>query len=256
MDGKTFQNLRVSSPAPVTMLWPHGLIDRYSTRYEWPVSVWTFCIVGYFQRHIWFSEYPCVLTISCVVFENIKLQTCEPVSIACRGWSVWVFQKRIWRSAVPPPVASKPFWWGDQPMALTAAVCSRNFTRGCAEWRFQIISLLSLPPDASCWLSKLHFRPQTSCLWPSSVQNIWFGSRKSRIWMLRSRLPVATIVPFQAIELTRLSWPFKVLTSLQVWVSQIFVNPECVPTARWPPRWLQFTEVIASLSGTSHSFFT
>ena len=27
-EGKTFQNLSVSSPAPVTMVWPHGLIER------------------------------------------------------------------------------------------------------------------------------------------------------------------------------------------------------------------------------------
>jgi len=26
--GKTFQNLKVSSPAPVTMFWPQGDIDR------------------------------------------------------------------------------------------------------------------------------------------------------------------------------------------------------------------------------------
>ena len=29
--GNRFQNLRVSSPAPVTILEPQGLIDRYST---------------------------------------------------------------------------------------------------------------------------------------------------------------------------------------------------------------------------------
>ena len=50
--GKTFQNLRVSSPAPVTMFEPHGLMPRYRTRYEWPVSVVTFYIDGYFQTMI------------------------------------------------------------------------------------------------------------------------------------------------------------------------------------------------------------
>jgi hypothetical protein len=29
--GKTFQNLRVSSPAPVTIVFPHGLIAKYKT---------------------------------------------------------------------------------------------------------------------------------------------------------------------------------------------------------------------------------
>jgi len=33
-EGNTFQKRSVSSPAPVTMFWPHGLIDRYSTRHE------------------------------------------------------------------------------------------------------------------------------------------------------------------------------------------------------------------------------
>lgn len=32
MLGKMFQNRRVSSPAPVTMFDPSGLIERYSTR--------------------------------------------------------------------------------------------------------------------------------------------------------------------------------------------------------------------------------
>ena len=150
IDGNTFQKRSVSSPAPVTMFCPQGLIDRYSTRHECPVKVYIFCMLGYFHRMIWFKEYPWVMTISCVVFENIRLQTYDPVSTAWSGWSVWVFQKRMWRSAVPPPVAKRPFWWGDQPIAFTAAVCSWNFTTGLLECKFQIINLLSLPPDASC----------------------------------------------------------------------------------------------------------
>ena len=39
IDGNIFQKRRVSSPAPVTMFWPHGLIDRYKTRHECPVNV-------------------------------------------------------------------------------------------------------------------------------------------------------------------------------------------------------------------------
>jgi hypothetical protein len=75
MLGNMFQNLRVSSPAPVTIFWPHGLIERYKTLYEWPVKVATFYIDGYFQTIIWFKEYPWVETISLDVFENIRLQT-------------------------------------------------------------------------------------------------------------------------------------------------------------------------------------
>lgn len=143
-----------------------------------------------------------MLTISCVVLENMRLQTWEPVSTACRGCKVCVFQNLIWRSAVPPPVARRPFWCGDQPMAFTAAVCSWNFTTGLFECRFQIISLLSLPPEASCWSSKLHLSPQTSYLCPISLLKCCPGARKSRCKMLRSRLPVLTTDLFQAIELT------------------------------------------------------
>ena len=32
MLGNTFQKRKVSSPAPVTILYPHGLMERYSTR--------------------------------------------------------------------------------------------------------------------------------------------------------------------------------------------------------------------------------
>ena len=51
-EGNTFQNLKVSSPAPVTMLCPSGDIDRYRTLYVCPVNVATFCIEGYFQTII------------------------------------------------------------------------------------------------------------------------------------------------------------------------------------------------------------
>ena len=58
----TFQNLRVSSPAPVTMASPSGDMARYSTRYEWPVNLAIWTSDGYFHTKIWFCEYPCVLT--------------------------------------------------------------------------------------------------------------------------------------------------------------------------------------------------
>jgi hypothetical protein len=47
--GKMFQNLRVSSPAPVTIEAPSGLIARYKTLNVWPVSVAIFSMEGYFQ---------------------------------------------------------------------------------------------------------------------------------------------------------------------------------------------------------------
>jgi len=52
------------------------------------------------------------------------------VSILFNWWPLVVFQKRIHRSAVPPPDARRPVWWGDQAMALTAAVCSVSLKAG------------------------------------------------------------------------------------------------------------------------------
>ena len=63
-----------------------------------------------------------------------RLQTCEPVSTQLSGDAVCVFQKRMHRSAVPPPEASSPFWCGDHEMALTAAVCSLKRSKGEVEW--------------------------------------------------------------------------------------------------------------------------
>lgn len=45
------------------------------------------------------------------------------------GVDVRVFQNRMHRSAVPPPLLSRPCWWGDQAIAFTAAVCSLNLMR-------------------------------------------------------------------------------------------------------------------------------
>jgi len=50
--GNTFQNLSVSSPAPVTRVYPSGLHDRYNTLNVWPVKVASFFIVGYFHTII------------------------------------------------------------------------------------------------------------------------------------------------------------------------------------------------------------
>lgn len=49
-------------------------------------------------------------TSSLVCLDQARLQTCEPVSIHCSGCAVSVFQKRMQRSAVPPPEASSPCW--------------------------------------------------------------------------------------------------------------------------------------------------
>ena len=47
--GNTFQNLKVSSPAPVTKVCPQGDTDKYKTLKVWPVSRASFFMEGYFQ---------------------------------------------------------------------------------------------------------------------------------------------------------------------------------------------------------------
>ena len=53
--GNTFQKRNVSSPAPVTMDWPSGLIARYKTRKVCPVMVANLVMDGYFHTMIWFK---------------------------------------------------------------------------------------------------------------------------------------------------------------------------------------------------------
>ena len=57
---------------------------------------------------IWFCEYPWVLTSSVEDCDHARLHTWDPVSVLCRHCPVSTFQNLMVRSAVPPPVASKP----------------------------------------------------------------------------------------------------------------------------------------------------
>lgn len=82
---------------------------------------------GHFHRIIWFCEYPCVDTNSETVLENMRLHTCDPVSMDDDSVPVLQFQNLMHLSAVPPPDASNPCWCGDHASALTAAVCWLNF---------------------------------------------------------------------------------------------------------------------------------
>jgi hypothetical protein len=50
--GNTFQNLSVSSPAPVTIVCPEGFIAKNNTLLVCPVKVVTFSKLGYFQTII------------------------------------------------------------------------------------------------------------------------------------------------------------------------------------------------------------
>lgn len=77
-----------------------------------------------------------------------------------RGDAVAVFQNLMHLSAVPPPEAIKPCWWGDQASALTAAWWSEKRIIGELLFRPHMKSWLSLPPEASSRSSGDHFRPQ------------------------------------------------------------------------------------------------
>ena len=134
IEGKTFQNRSVSSPAPVTIVYPSGLTARYSTRKVCPVKDTIFFMLGYFHSTTWFWLYPCVLTSSFTFFENSKLHTCEPVSVQATCSIVSVFQNRMHRSAVPPPLARSPCWCGDHAIAFTAATWLEN--RPTGDWLF------------------------------------------------------------------------------------------------------------------------
>ena len=133
-----------------------------------------------------------------------------------------MFQKRIHLSAVPPPEASKPFWWGLQPIAFTAAWCSENLAKGCSPlWRLHINSLLSLPPDANYCSSNDHFNPHTPCLCPTSFYTCYTLALRSLYNIFLSRDPVLIMDPFQATDPTLLKCPVNVLTILQWLVSHI-----------------------------------
>lgn len=84
-----------------------------------------------------------------------------PVSTHCSVAPVAVFQNRMHRSAVPPPLASRPCWCGDHAMAFTAAACSQKRSDGAVLCPFHTSKRLSLPPLASSRSSGLHFSPHT-----------------------------------------------------------------------------------------------
>lgn len=159
-------------------------------------------------------------------------------------------------SAVPPPVAKRPFWFGFHAIAFTAAWCSLNFAWALSECWFQIISLLSFPPLASCWPSKDHLRPHTSYLCPACLWVMLLLALRSLLKIILSLEPVLIVDPFHETALTLDKCPPKVLTILQWFVSQIWVSPWLVPIARCYPLLLHPILVIWSSPGSSVSFLT
>ncbi len=254
--GKMFQNLNVSSPAPVTIVLPSGLIAKYNTLYVCPVSVAIFYIFGYFHTFISFREYPCVLTSSFSVLLKIKLQTWEPTSTALIVVPLSVFLNRIVRSAVPPPEARRPCWWGDQAMALTAAVWSEYLRIGSFECEFHTRSLLSLPPEQSCCSSGDHFSPHISCLCPTSFDMNGWLIRRSLCKIVLSLDPVLRMVEFHAMAPTLFECPGSILTLFILLTSQICTYPLFVPRAKLGPLSDHPTDVQLSVVPRSHSLVT
>lgn len=168
----------------------------------WPVKVSIFYIFGIDHMFISFNEYPWVLTNSLTFLPNIKLQTWDPTFIHLVSYPFIEFQNLMVLSAVPPPETNNPCWWGDHARALTAAVCFIKLKVGEFECNDQILSLLSLPPEANCCWSKDHFKPQTYCLWPTILLIVSLVLRSlTRIFL--SREPLARMFKlFQAREPT------------------------------------------------------
>lgn len=119
------------------------------------------------------------------------------------------------QSAVPPPLARSPCWCGDQAMAFTAAMWLLNLAWGDEElWIDQTRSLLSLPPDASYYSSKLHLRPHTSYLCPTNLASKLCLLLRSQCKILLSLDPELKHLLFQATVPMRPSCPGIERTSL------------------------------------------
>jgi hypothetical protein len=159
----------------------------------------------------------------------------------------------------PPPLANNPCWWGDQAMALTAAVWSEKRWTGWVGLRLSTTCIwLSFPPLAKkAGSSNDQRRPHTSCRWAVSRSTNGELHRTSRRKINRSRLPLASMGPVHAKIPTRAEWPAIVRTLFTLMVSHSCVSPLMVPTAKCTPLWAQATEVTkSSVDAKSHNLVT
>ena len=122
--------------------------------------------------------------------------TCDLVSTLLTHEPVLQFQKRMWRSAVPPPLASRLGCQGHHARALTAAWCWEKVNSGwVSEYdspacSCHTCSRLSLPPDARSRPSGDHRRPHTSCEWPCTLATRCSACRTSWWWISPLREPL------------------------------------------------------------------
>jgi hypothetical protein len=116
---------------------------------------------------------------------------------------------------------------------------------GIVECVFQIISLLSLPPEANDWPSNDHFNPHTYCVCPWYIETISLELiLVSWIFIVRSLDPLASKFPDQDNELTLALCPNISLTLAFRYKSQIYVTPWLFPIEIWDPCWFQAMLVI------------
>lgn len=149
------------------------------------------------------------------------------------------------RSADPPPEAKTPWLWGLHANPLTAAQCWLNLLIGAVDRVFQIMSLLSLPPDAREYPSNDHFKPQTYCVWPCIIETISLELiLVSWILMVLSLDPLARRLPCHESELTLALCPNMSWTLAFLYKSHISVTPWLLPIEICEPGWFQAILVI------------
>lgn len=182
----TFQNLKVSSPAALAIVFPSGLKERCSTRSVWPLSSANLRIVGYFQTTIWFCNYEvqvyigylresvwthqlfvmfgpldCAYLWLCVNAIDATARACIPEaeSSICSSSSACLFQVSMhWVLSFTRRFDCH----GHQAKAFTAAVWCEKLNFGVSRPSSHIFRMLSFPPDASERPSGDHLSPQTS----------------------------------------------------------------------------------------------
>jgi hypothetical protein len=94
-----------------------------------------------------------------------------------------VLQNFIVLSVVPPPKANYSFAMGTR-LKLSQLLYARRMN----VLNFEVIKLLSLPPEANWVPSHDYFKPQTSWVWPSNLSIILFALLTSWLILLVSRL--------------------------------------------------------------------
>ncbi len=131
---------------------------------------------------------------------------------------------------------------------LTAAWCSVKVKTGLLLSVLWVIELdqiwivLSFPPLARYCPPLDHFNPQTSWLCPLRVP-MWWSATRTSWWCIRPTLePPLRICEFQLRDPTLEEWLFIVRKRLMRSVSQSWMSPLLVPTAKWFPSSTQETD--------------